>query len=94
MQTRSQTKRENTIPKYEVNIDFDEASAAWKANKKSIGNGQYKYICVMKIGSKLCRREALKGCDVCKTHNLILDSHINDRILVKEYRLRSDKKLI
>jgi hypothetical protein len=30
--------------KYEVNIDFDEASAAWKANKKSLGNGCYKYI--------------------------------------------------
>ena len=29
---------------YEVNIDFDEASAAWKANKKSLGNGCYKYI--------------------------------------------------
>lgn len=92
MQTRSQTKYENTIPKYEVNIDFDEASSAWKANKKSIGNGQYKYICIMKIGSNLCRREAMKGCDVCKTHNLILDSHINDRILAKEYQLRSNKK--
>jgi len=41
MQTRSQSAKE----KYEVNIDFDGASAAWKANKKSIGNGQYKYIC-------------------------------------------------
>jgi hypothetical protein len=86
MQTRSQTKLENTIPKYEVNIDFDEASAAWKANKKSIGNGQYKYICVMKIGSNLCRREAMKGCDACKTHNLILDSHINDCILAKQHK--------
>ena len=41
MQTRSQSAN----GKYEVNIDFDGASAAWKANKKSIGNGQYKYIC-------------------------------------------------
>lgn len=70
MQTRSQTKYENIIPKYEVNIDFDEASSAWKANKKSIGNGQYKYICIMKsaLKEKLCRREAMKGCDVCKMH--------------------------
>ena len=29
---------------YEVNIDFDDASKAWRANKKSIGNGQYVYI--------------------------------------------------
>jgi len=41
MQTRSQSAN----GKYEVNIDFDGASNAWKANKKSIGNGQYKYIC-------------------------------------------------
>jgi len=34
-----------SIGKYEVNIDFDGASAAWKSNKKSIGNGEYKYIC-------------------------------------------------
>ena len=32
------------IPLYEVNIDFDEASEAWKSNKKYIGNGCYKYI--------------------------------------------------
>ena len=33
---------------YEVDIDFDDASEAWRANKKSIGNGQYKYIRVKK----------------------------------------------
>jgi len=70
MQTRSQTKYENERAKYEINIDFDEASAAWKANKKSIGNGSYKYICIAKSATKekLCRREAMKGCDVCKIH--------------------------
>jgi hypothetical protein len=30
-------------PLYLVEIDFDAASAAWKANKISIGNGEYKY---------------------------------------------------
>ena len=30
-------------PLYDVDIDFDEASEAWQANKISIGNGQYKY---------------------------------------------------
>jgi len=66
MQTRSQSAN----GKYEVNIDFDGASAAWKANKKSIGNGQYKYICQAqsKTSKKECKREAMKGCDVCKIH--------------------------
>lgn len=35
----------NKSPIYEVNIDFDEASEAWKKNKKSMGNGVYKYVC-------------------------------------------------
>ena len=48
MKTRSQTKREQ-LGKYEVNIDFDMASEAWKANKKYIGNGSYKYVCA-KLG--------------------------------------------
>jgi hypothetical protein len=48
-------------PLYEVHIDFDEASAAWKANKVSAGNGCYKYIekicgVVMKNGN-VCMRE-------------------------------------
>ena len=47
MKTRSQTKYENSAL-FEVNIDFDAASKAWKANKKSIGNGMYKYICEKK----------------------------------------------
>jgi hypothetical protein len=43
MKTRSQTKYKNSTL-FEVNIDFDSASEAWKANKKSIGNGMYKYV--------------------------------------------------
>ena len=30
-------------PLYDVKIDFDEASKAWRANKNPIGNGEYKY---------------------------------------------------
>jgi len=66
MKTRSQSKKENQSKKeveieskrermeYEVEIDFDGASEAWKANKKSIGNGSYKYICtaICKSGKK------------------------------------------
>jgi hypothetical protein len=28
---------------YEITIDFDEASKAWRANKIPIGDGQFKY---------------------------------------------------
>jgi len=47
MQTRSETRSQTNYEKnalYEVDIDFDEASKLWKSNKKSIGNGCYKYI--------------------------------------------------
>ena len=40
---------ETLTPLYEVNIDFDEASKAWRANKRSIGNGHYRYLCSKKI---------------------------------------------
>ena len=50
-------------------IDFNEASRAWRANKKSIGNGSYKYICcgITKSGNH-CRRESIIYSDYCKTH--------------------------
>ena len=35
MRTRSQAV---------VNIDFDAASAAWRANKMSLGNGTFEYV--------------------------------------------------
>ena len=43
MKTRSQTKKENEptiyVGKYSVEIDFDGASEAWRANKKELPNG-------------------------------------------------------
>jgi len=77
MQTRSQT-RYNSQSKYEVNIDFDDASVAWKANKKSIGNGVYKYICMHNTNTntntntnqKQCNRKPLSGCNFCKIHHV------------------------
>lgn len=27
-----------------ININFDEASKAWRSNKRSVGNGQFEYI--------------------------------------------------
>jgi len=69
MQTRSDNQQKKI---YDVNIDFDEASQLWKANKKSIGNGCYKYICLKytKSGNK-CKREAMHNCDYCNTHRLL-----------------------
>ena len=73
MKTRSQTKSE-TRQHYEVNIDFDEASEAWKSNKKSIGNGSYKYICAKHCkNNKFCSIKCLPGEDYCKTHLYIKD---------------------
>ena len=76
IESKNETKRERereiekeNIVLYMVEIDFDEASRMWKANKKSIGNGSYKYICSQKtISGNKCKRESLPGCDFCKTH--------------------------
>jgi hypothetical protein len=40
------SERISNMPKpvYEVNISFDEASEAWMANKRRLGNGMYEYI--------------------------------------------------
>jgi hypothetical protein len=68
MKTRSQTKYEKSAI-YEVNIDFDGASEAWKANKKSIGNGSYKYICTKRgKNNNCCNSKCLPGENFCKTH--------------------------
>lgn len=56
---------------YEVTIDFDEASAAWKTNKKSTGGGSYKYICEYRNkNNKNCRINPIPGCDFCSKHNI------------------------
>jgi hypothetical protein len=69
MQTRSQTNKVNRQLIQQIMIDFDEASLAWKSNKKSIGNGSYKYICLQKTKQgKSCKREACPECDHCKIH--------------------------
>jgi hypothetical protein len=68
MLTRSQTK---TLSKalYEVDIDFDGASQAWKLNKKSIGNGSYKYICcVIKANGEKCGIKCMINEHCCRRH--------------------------
>jgi len=68
MKTRSQTRYEKTAI-YEVNIDFDGASEAWKANKRSIGNGSYRYVCCKRgKNNNMCIAKCLPGEDYCRTH--------------------------
>ena len=68
MKTRSQTNYENSAL-YEVNIDFDIASELWKANKRSIGNGSYIYVCSKKgKNNNYCSTKCLPGEIYCKTH--------------------------
>ncbi len=68
MKTRSITKYENESL-YEVNIDFDAASEIWKSNKRSIGNGSYKYVCSKKgINNNMCIAKCLHGEIYCRTH--------------------------
>lgn len=72
MQTRSQTRNQESTNSalFQVDIDFDVASEAWKANKKSTGNGCYKYVCqkITKSGA-CCKRESLANSEFCKMHN-------------------------
>jgi hypothetical protein len=65
MKTRSQTRQQSYI----VEIDFDGASEAWKANKVSTGNGTYTYRCsaVLRNGEK-CSQKSCGNNDYCKRH--------------------------
>ena len=68
MKTRSQTKYEK-LSLYEVKFDFDAASEAWKANKMSIGNGSYRYVCCKRgKNNNICISKCLLGEDYCRVH--------------------------
>ena len=55
--------------KYTVDIDFDKASTEWKANKKYIGNGSYKYVCIaMTKKNKQCSNKPLQNNKYCYCH--------------------------
>lgn len=64
MKTRSQNKKEseqtnnNDVGTYAVEIDFDGAREAWRANKKELPNCCYEYICgyITMSGKKCCRK--------------------------------------
>jgi hypothetical protein len=67
MKTRSQT----TSSIYTVDIDFDEASALWRANKEPIGNGSFKYVCAVITDEKgkRCGARCVSGTvTYCRRH--------------------------
>ena len=67
MQTRSQTRKQ-AEQQFEVDIDFNEASEAWNANKLRVGQ-MYIYICgaLTKSGER-CKRKPMKTSDSCLIH--------------------------
>ncbi len=68
MLTRSKSILAQNI--YIVDIDFDSASKAWKANKKSVGNGVYVYICEnVSMKGKKCNKACINNLSFCETHS-------------------------
>ena len=58
---------------YKVDIDFDDASKAWRKNKVSIGNGNFKYLCIKRgKNNNKCIKKCLPGEEYCCTHFNIL----------------------
>jgi len=51
-----------------VDVDFDEASKAWRENKKSIGNGSFKYICCADKNGKKCGVKCIDREIYCRSH--------------------------
>jgi hypothetical protein len=57
-----QKQRLGVASKYDVDIDFDESSRAWRANKLLVGEGHFVYKC------DSCDRRRVKGSDFCGVH--------------------------
>ena len=67
MNTRSKTRQ--LLSELEFKFDFDHSSECWKANKKSVGNGCYSYICGFELkNGGVCKRTPLKCSDFCSIH--------------------------
>jgi|Laugresubdmm15sn_1035100.scaffolds.fasta_scaffold15029_2 hypothetical protein len=69
MLTRSKSCDPEAVkPLYEVNIDFDGASAAWHANKRRVGH-QYVYLCGAALENGCaCQRKPKKNSIHCFMH--------------------------
>jgi hypothetical protein len=83
MQTRSQTRKclpeivanvtiSGTMDYIPLEIDFDEASRLWNANKKKISNGCYQYVCGIPLENEtFCKRKICKTGQYCSIHKTI-----------------------
>jgi hypothetical protein len=56
------------IDKYDVNIDFDEASKAWRNNKLNFACCNYVYICPFIKDNKKCGKRPYNGKEYCRIH--------------------------
>jgi hypothetical protein len=69
MKTRSQSKSVQ-FQEHSVDIDFDEASEAWNANKKKLSNGCYQYVCGKPISDGgFCKKKNHKNSTHCYMHS-------------------------
>jgi hypothetical protein len=57
---------------YDVNIDFDKASEAWRNNKLNIACCNYVYICPFIKNNKKCGRRPFNGRQYCIVHQKII----------------------
>jgi hypothetical protein len=68
VRTRSHPK----VVYFEDTYDFDEASSAWRANKRSNGNGSFRYICAGSTRTgRPCQRTARFNSEFCVTHTVV-----------------------
>jgi len=76
---------------YNVDINFDETSIAWRSNKVAKKDGTFAYICEgkTKLGKK-CVRKPLTGCNYCKLHKnkLIVEQ---EKIVEQETNVEQEK---
>jgi hypothetical protein len=65
------SKYNQISPKYNTIFDFEESSKEWVANKMSIGQGQYKYICgtFTKSGNKCKNKPMVNSDGKCHLHS-------------------------
>lgn len=65
METRNTSITNHPYPE----IDFDDASKQWRANKRRLANGCYEYVCmgITKKGKQCVKRSYGYG-DYCKMH--------------------------
>jgi hypothetical protein len=66
--TDSSSDYEPETTPFSEDIDFDEASVAWRANKKPIGNGSFKYV---------TKRKTLAPAPSISTSRMVLRSRNN-----------------